>query len=134
MNLRSKGMDVLATCLQCGAHHENSWHVFFDCEFGISCWRRAQLWTIIEPILLQVESFAEVFFTILSSFDSNVRCSFVMIVWSIWKRRNDKLWSNTKTPLSQVIYVAKELLFDWLQAREFNPKTESANCDTAVLA
>lgn len=40
-----------------------------------------------------------------------------MIIWSIWRRRNEKLWDGLDVTCSQVVHRASLFLSDWLQAK-----------------
>lgn len=109
-------------CLQCESNLENCWHLFITCEDSVACWKEANLWDRIEPLLVRVDSFTELFFTVNADLCSSMRNLFAMVLWSIWKRRNDRLWEERIVSNSQVISRAKEVLTDWITAKErFQP-------------
>ncbi|XVE59431.1 hypothetical protein DITRI_Ditri05aG0046100 [Diplodiscus trichospermus] len=58
------------------------------------------------------------FFSILRSLKSGDAELAVMMLWSMWCERNERLWKNTVCSPEQVVFHGKEVLFDWLQARQ----------------
>lgn len=57
--LQQRGVHCPVTCVHCPNEMENCFHLFFTCRIAEECWRHANLWSIIEPLLSQVESLKE---------------------------------------------------------------------------
>lgn len=65
-----------------------------ECQFAKDCWDRAQLTTILDALVWEVEGFRELVFRMISHSRRSVAESFAMIVWQIWKERNEKVWNG----------------------------------------
>ncbi|XP_073019350.1 uncharacterized protein [Primulina eburnea] len=54
----------------------------------------------------------------------------IMIMWGLWKQRNDKLWNNKHCTSAQLVHGALQTLYDWLQAKkrgsQFHPTVQRA--------
>lgn len=56
------------------------------------------------------ESFADLAFKIMDSWSEVQIGKFAMMVWKIWKQRNNKLWNDNLLPESQVLHLAGSML------------------------
>lgn len=65
--------------------------------------------------------------------DSRVMGKVAMIMWQLWKSRNDKVWSNVDRSYKEVIHQALDYLYSWLEVRtrapEINQSSPSTICD-----
>ncbi|XVF43106.1 hypothetical protein PTKIN_Ptkin02bG0013700 [Pterospermum kingtungense] len=43
----------------------------------------------------------------------------IMILWSIWRERNERFWNNIVRPLNVVAFARLECLYEWVQAKDF---------------
>ncbi|XVF84173.1 hypothetical protein PTKIN_Ptkin17bG0004300 [Pterospermum kingtungense] len=43
-----------------------------------------------------------------------------MILWAIWRNRNDKLWRNDLQPARVAVFRALDFLYSWLSARKLS--------------
>lgn len=75
------------------------------------------IWHFIEPLLVISESFSELFFSICSQLNEHQQANFAMLLWSIWKRRNNKLWNQLDETIGEVSFRALTVLDDWNRAR-----------------
>jgi len=41
-----------------------------------------------------------------------------MILWSLWKSRNSKLWEGTNTPPESIVLWAKNSLQEWIRMQK----------------
>jgi hypothetical protein len=57
-------------------------------------WREVQLWDTIERTLRKNYNMDALIFTLLDQLPLVQRELFVTIMWSMWKRRNLKLWQQ----------------------------------------
>ncbi|XVF64157.1 hypothetical protein PTKIN_Ptkin09bG0145200 [Pterospermum kingtungense] len=124
INLQAQGLAVLSCCVQCSVGLEQPWHVFITCSFAQDCWRVANLSVAVESCMDEVDSFHEWFFKMLATLQGFNVSKFVMVLWAIWKQRNEQLWSNSGLSAEQVVYVGLEVLYAWLQAKEGNVRLD----------
>ncbi|KAJ1416901.1 Ribonuclease H-like superfamily [Sesbania bispinosa] len=113
MNLQRKGVSCPATCAFCESALENEWHVFFGCMNSIACWQKAGMWQLLEQPVSVSEGFQETAFFLLSSLQYNMKHKFAMVLWSLWKQRNEKVWEGVQRATSEVVTRAQEAFTDW---------------------
>ncbi|KAJ1439535.1 Reverse transcriptase zinc-binding domain [Sesbania bispinosa] len=113
MNLQRKGVSCPATCAFCESALENEWHVFFGCMNNIACWQKAGMWQLLEQSVSVSEGFQETAFFLLSSLQYNMKHKFAMVLWSLWKQRNEKVWEGVQRATSEVVTRAQEAFIDW---------------------
>ncbi|CAH9084823.1 unnamed protein product [Cuscuta epithymum] len=111
--LLQRRVSVWPVCSTCGVDRESTLHVFQDCVLAKEVW-----WS-------QNKSFLQVGATTFAAWADAVkgRCSkeeleqFVLICWSLWKSRNDKLWKNISTFWRGVVARGETMLAGWKEAR-----------------
>jgi hypothetical protein len=59
----------------------------------VACWKKVNIWDKLERPMQQAESFSQ-FFTNIRRLDQSQLVTFAMIAWSIWRKRNTKLWDD----------------------------------------
>lgn len=69
--------------------YQNDWHVFFGCEKLAAVWEAIELWRIIKENLEVSYKFVSLF-KLLEQLPNQQLLIFVMSLWYIWKRRNEK--------------------------------------------
>jgi ribonuclease HI len=118
MRLQDKGVPCTDCCPFCETNYENDWHVFIGCEEVKTVWRTAGLWDLIAETVADAASFADCFFSLLCRLTADECKDIAMILWCIWRRRNDKVWDGELKPVSIAIQLAREVLFQWQTARQ----------------
>ncbi|XVE54414.1 hypothetical protein DITRI_Ditri03aG0079200 [Diplodiscus trichospermus] len=120
-NLQRRGIDVPITCVLCGRDIENNWHLMISCPFTQSCWQEAGLSQLINSCAERSDSFFEWIFQVLSATDEAEVNRVLMIMWSIWRCRNDKFWKNTTCMARDIIFAGLNYLCNWLGERHHAP-------------
>ncbi|XP_075475775.1 uncharacterized protein LOC142511746 [Primulina tabacum] len=119
------------TCIHCDGHIENTCHAFLLCPFAQECWNESHLSHVINSCAAKVESFAEMTFLMMNTLTNMEVGKSVMIMWCLWKQKNDKLWNNKHCTSSHLVHGAIQRLYDWLKAKEkgslFNPNVQSVD-------
>ena len=107
VRLLDKGMNLSTCCVLCGQGQDHYWHLFYDCPYSSSCWTAAN---VVIPTLT-IDEFPVWLLKFIDDLDPVVMCSIAMILWCVWRQRNQKLWENSS--LSAV--KAMELGYVFLQ-------------------
>jgi len=111
MRLQDKGVPCTDCCPFCETNYENDWHVFIGREEVKTVWRTADLWDLIAEIVADAASFADCFFSLLCRLTADESKDMAIILWCIWRRRNDKVRDSDLKPVSIAIQLAREALF-----------------------
>jgi len=85
-------------------------------------WEKGGLWSLISPLLLSVEYFVELIFKICETWSSNNVKMLVMLMWSLWRRRNVKLWDSIEETSEAVQMRANVVIQDWKLAESFHQR------------
>jgi hypothetical protein len=85
---------------------------------GIECWQKAGLWNHISAGLNISSNITDNVFSILQSFDKEQQDLFSVMVWRIWKRRNNQVWDNAADSNRTVYEQARNLMTGWRQTQQ----------------
>jgi ribonuclease HI len=113
--LQQKGVHCSNRCVHCQNNFENEWHIFVGCRKAQEIWEEADLWSIIDGLIDMADGFVSLFFQLLQRLSQVQLCNFVMGLWCIWKRRNEKLWEDIEHRPSISFQIARDYLFQWKQ-------------------
>lgn len=61
---------------------------------AIHTWQAAGLWSLIEPRINTEDGLDDIIFNMLQQLQPAQQSLLSIILWSIWKQRNDKIWNN----------------------------------------
>ncbi|PNX93528.1 pentatricopeptide repeat-containing protein, partial [Trifolium pratense] len=114
---RDKGIDCPSNCVVCNDNFEDTSHVFCLCPFAASIWRDSGLWNHVEAAVNSSNTVAETIFMLLQNLEEQNSARLAVIMWSIWKHRNMKLWNRVTETKEQVLNRADHLLEDWRAAK-----------------
>ncbi|KAG5033819.1 hypothetical protein JHK85_009120 [Glycine max] len=104
--LISKGVGYIHSCPHGLNFTEDDWHTFVDCE------KAKQFCTIMEA-----NSIKDLLFSSLTHLPNDLKCKFSMILWSIWKNRNEKVWNNLDISPATSISLSDQFYSEWSHAR-----------------
>lgn len=115
------GAHCPATCAFWETNLENDWHVFFGCEKAILVWQQAGLWSTISSNVHQAEGITYFLSNLRNSIASESLCSKISIIlWSLWRQRNDKVSNNLEMLPNIADNQAFQFLSEWQQALSRN--------------
>jgi ribonuclease HI len=84
------------TCPVCEQHNEDDWHIFFNCNDSILALQTAGLDHLVTARVHRFRTATELIFSICSEEDRATAGCFALILWTVWKNRNDKVWNDVK--------------------------------------
>ena len=64
------------------------------------------------------ESLVEWFFKLLNTQDKETMGKISVVLWAIWRQRNDQYWNGSNESAERMVYLALECLFDWISIQE----------------
>lgn len=114
--LQDRGVEVSGICPLCNSNLENTWHLMVTCNISKQCWQQINVWGLIEQSMERVKSFPELFWYLLEQLECKKRSLVAMVMWGLWKARNDKVWEEKNTLAADIIHKSRSVLFDWIQA------------------
>ncbi|CAN1769951.1 Putative ribonuclease H protein At1g65750 [Linum perenne] len=123
--LHHRHVFVNGGCGCCGNFLETSYHLFLDCSVARTCWSKAGLAQVIDASLHNFQgTCAEWLLNIIASNTEEVVHDICMVLWSLWRERNARVWSNKHSTPEWIVQLGKDLLADWKQARSGSSREE----------
>jgi hypothetical protein len=128
--LNSRGVQCPVHCVVCDGGEEDIMHVLFMNTRSVHCWQRVGMWTHINAGLVASNNAAENLFLILQRLEKDQQELFCVMVWSIWKRMNNKAWDNIIDSDQSLIERDKHLITGWRNAQQIRKRTNIAQSIT----
>ncbi|KAM6566917.1 hypothetical protein CsatA_026045 [Cannabis sativa] len=122
---QKKHVNVSALCPFCNLENESFNHVLVTCSYSTACWKQlnSRLNTEVHDNFL---SWLQSAF----SNSSTAECQLItMLVWAIWKSRNELVWDTKHRAVGDVVVLAKTVLDQWKSAQE---KTFEASSELQI--
>jgi hypothetical protein len=94
--LRDRCVPCSLTCPICEQHDENEWHIFFSCHDSLLALQTAGLDNLITNRVQRCHTAAELVFSICAEENHDTAGCFALILWVVWRNRNDKVWNDVK--------------------------------------
>jgi len=113
VRLQDKGVHCPTNCVSCDSADEDLFHFLFECLYAIRAWTMAGLWLEIESAARNTQTAVEAIFQLLQNLSKEQSQRMVMIFWSLWKRRNLKVWEDITETCAEVVERARITLEDW---------------------
>jgi ribonuclease HI len=125
--LVDKGVRCDNKCPQCASYAENEWHCFFGCTAAQEVWRETIMWQQIDAATMNAIGLVPMLFKMLEELNSDDLSHIVMILWTLWWRRNQKCWQEKFPSVYEVIRRASDTLNDWAKAQQQRKTSSSSN-------
>jgi hypothetical protein len=129
VRLNSRGIQCSENCAICNDGVEDSIHVLFLCPHNMACWQQEGLWNHINAGLNISNNIVDILLSILHNLNQEQQANFSVLLWSIWKRRNNKVWNNISETNTTVCERARHLITSWKQAQQIR---SSANISQLI--
>ncbi|KAK6124966.1 hypothetical protein DH2020_041240 [Rehmannia glutinosa] len=111
---------------------ETGWHVFMVCRFGLNCWKEAGLSNIVDEWIEKADSMKDVINFCSSYPDCWTAAKFCLILWSLWRERNNEVWNKSHASPAGTIKSALCVLSDWCAANNVEMPS-AASVDSNIL-
>ncbi|CAJ2645584.1 unnamed protein product [Trifolium pratense] len=130
--LIQKGVNCPDICALCENEQENNLHIFLLCNNAKEIWKSVGWWNTLQTHL-QHNNIADIIFSVLQVFNSDQVSLFMVLLWSIWQQRNDKVWRDKVEPFQHVRARAINLLTYWKGAQNHkNLHSQQRQHNTAI--
>nr|ABN06084.1 Polynucleotidyl transferase, Ribonuclease H fold [Medicago truncatula] len=110
--LRDKGVQCPEACVNCSTTSEDVKHLFCVCTFDVQVWQLSDLWSEIQQAVIHFDTASAVIFDLLQRFTLEQSQIFVTM-WSLWKRRNLKVWENKNESCAMTVDRARVMMEEW---------------------
>ncbi|CAN1261991.1 Putative ribonuclease H protein At1g65750 [Linum perenne] len=117
-NLRRRHIVVSVGCGVCGQGNKIVRHLFVECPWVKDCWRITNMQWIVEAGIDTHHSIRDWLLGIIQANPMEVVQKVVMLMWAIWRERNDRVWNNKETTAEWVVQSALLELREWLDAKD----------------
>ncbi|GAU13372.1 hypothetical protein TSUD_175240 [Trifolium subterraneum] len=95
------------------SREENEWHCFFGCTTASDVWHETEVWQLVSIYIDAASGFVSMVFDMLEKMEDESMAKIVMILWTLWWRRNQKCWNEKTLSVLEVTRRAKEVFQDW---------------------
>src|SRR4030067_946497 len=135
VRLQDKGVNFPVDCVMCDGPLEDLEHVCFLCPFSVQVWQQTGLWHDIQHAMNSSSSASDTIFAILQKLSDEHSQHFAVVLWSIWKHRNLKLWQDASETGAQVLGRAIHMIEDWREANlSFSPSVGTGASNTSAAS
>ncbi|XP_073133703.1 uncharacterized protein [Henckelia pumila] len=111
--LLSKGVSVVNMCSVCNNEQESINHCLFSYPFAKRCWSLAS----IRFQANDLQTTADVFYQGWRKSNQEEKKLAIMIIWAIWKYRNEVVWRGKNKSGIQLVNEASSFLIQWETAQ-----------------
>ncbi|XP_022003823.1 uncharacterized protein LOC110901295 [Helianthus annuus] len=107
-------------CPFCCDKDESAYHLFAECAVSFIVWQMVSSWINIPPIYaFTIEDLLRVHEHIAGSVIVKKLIQAIVLIscWSLWKSRNDLIFSGTRVDISRLLAEIKSTSFLWVKHR-----------------
>jgi ribonuclease HI len=101
------------SCPICELEEESDWHILFECDNSKRAWQGAGLDHVILPIIQNATSVKEAILKMCQSSGRKEAGRAAMLLWVLWKNRNNWVWNHEKEHGQHLGYKAMQLWHEW---------------------
>ncbi|GAU22779.1 hypothetical protein TSUD_142180 [Trifolium subterraneum] len=111
--LLKRQVECTLNCHVCDEEIEDELHIFFRCAVARDSWSAAGLSSVLHNAMYQQTNVMDRIFAICSNESSDTVGRVAILLWCIWKNRNDKLWNDNVQMSRQIGRHAFDAWNDW---------------------
>ncbi|XVE70480.1 hypothetical protein DITRI_Ditri10aG0075700 [Diplodiscus trichospermus] len=100
----------------CSCNIEDYWHLFYACPFANACMLEANILNVVDQYTAISDNFTDLIFHVLEHANEVQRKKVVVILSTIWKCRNHKVWRNEVKSAKATVFAVLDNFYDWLRA------------------
>jgi hypothetical protein len=126
IRLQEKCVPCSSNCPLCNHDNEDDWHVLFSCVDSLQTRNFAGIDHIISSRLQQHSNVKDVILDICANEDADTAGQFAVLVWLLWKNRNNSVWNNEKETGRCLGVKARQLWTEWYTVQNMRQRTAVA--------
>jgi ribonuclease HI len=111
--LKERHVQCPVVCPLCELEEEDDWHVIFGCECSKIAWQGAGLFDLIAPYIQHSSTAKEFQLQLCRRVDKSDAGKAALLIWVLWKNRNNWVWNQEKEHGQQLGYKALSLWLEW---------------------
>jgi hypothetical protein len=96
IRLKERCVPCPLACSFCNYDYEDERHIFFNCYDSICARQTVGLDHVLTPLLQQQSNIKELIMNICKLVDRETAGKFAMLLWVLWKYRNNNVWEGMK--------------------------------------
>ncbi|KAJ0834798.1 putative reverse transcriptase zinc-binding domain-containing protein [Helianthus annuus] len=121
MALAHRNINMVSVCCPlCRDKDESSFHLFAECYVSSVVWEMISSWLNIPPIYaFTIEDLLQVHQNISgpTALKKMVQAIVLTACWSIWKQRNETIFSSSRVDIPKILAEIKSASFLWIKNR-----------------
>ncbi|CAN1292582.1 hypothetical protein LINPERPRIM_LOCUS21643 [Linum perenne] len=111
--LNARGVVMEDRCGLCNAEGEDVTHLFLTCEVAKRCWGVAGGADVLEGADGEGEDWGWWCMRIIRTKSQEEVRRMAMVVWGLWKERNERVWNQKSMTEEMVIKMATDAVEEW---------------------
>ncbi|KAJ0568314.1 putative RNA-directed DNA polymerase [Helianthus annuus] len=120
--LAARNIDIGSSgCPLCNEHSESSEHLFVACHFSQAIWLGIAQWCKIAPLIMfSLKDVLDIRYAVSGSKRKKkiINAIFQVVIWSIWRLRNEVIFRQVDPNMSRVIEETKSMSYLWIKNRQ----------------
>ncbi|GAU43270.1 hypothetical protein TSUD_36200 [Trifolium subterraneum] len=120
-------------CPVCDEEIEDELHIFFRCAVAQDSWSAAGLSSVLHNATYQQTNAMDRIFAICSNESSDTVGRVAILLWCIWKNRNDKLWNDNVQMPRQIGRHAFDAWNDWYSVHKLQSNNVSGTTEADLV-
>ncbi|KAK2388665.1 Ribonuclease H superfamily protein [Trifolium repens] len=118
--LQARCVPCPLNCPICEHCTEDDWHIFFNCNDSIQARRAAGLDHVVAARAHHYNNATHMIFAICNEEERSTAGRFAVLLWSIWKNRNEQVWNAFKVAGTSVGIKAMQDWYEWHAIQHYN--------------
>ncbi|GAU34295.1 hypothetical protein TSUD_20010 [Trifolium subterraneum] len=131
--LLERRVECTLNCPVCDEEIEDELHIFFRCAVARDSWSAAGLSSVLHNATYQQTNAMDRIFAICSNESSDIVGRVAMLLWCIWKNRNDKLWNDNVQMPRQIGRHVFDAWNDWYSVHKLQSNNVSGTTEVDVV-
>jgi ribonuclease HI len=111
--LRERHVQCPVICPLCELEEEDDWHIIYGCENSKNAWHGAGLTVTVAQFFQQARTAKDFVMMLCRLGDRETAGKAAMLLWILWKNRNNWVWNQEKELGQHLGYKAMALWYEW---------------------
>jgi hypothetical protein len=126
VRLQEKCVSCSLNCPICDHNYEDDMHVLFDCAESLRARQFAGLDHVVSNRIQHFNNTKDLILDVCAKEDTTTAGQFAVLIWMIWKNRNNSVWNNEKEHGRNIGISARQFWLEWNSAQQMQHNIAAA--------